>query len=218
MHSIGQWTVLDKRAPTIIKVVIILILIFFGLLMHKRKKYDSDERVQFIQYVILKCRSKESSCLTCLLCTVTTLNVKAVFKNTNRQQSLTDSPAGPFCGSSKISFILIPWSSQSEIWHKANNATTNHPSGAVETLLMKSGFWMKSIRPEKNKADIYFQSSIFWTKSLNPLLTSSTVVIFFYGPMQVIGLTEFYLAICGNQCGGHEWILLLLPEIKSPSQ
>ena len=174
--------------------------------------------MQFIQYVILKCRSKESSCLTCLLCTVTTLNVKAVFKNTNRQQSLTDSQAGPFCGSSKISFILIPWSSQSEIWHKANNATTNHPNGAVETLLMKSGFWMKSIRPEKNKADIYFQSSIFWTKSLNPLLTSSTVVIFFHGPMQVIGLTEFYLAICGNQCCGHEWILLLLPEIKSPSQ
>ena len=162
MHCIGQWTVLEKIAPTIIKVVIILILIFVGFLMHKRKKYDS--------------------------------------------------------GSSKISFILIPWSSQSEIWHKANNATTNHPSGAVETLLMKSGFWMKSIRPEKNKGDIYFQSSIFWTKSLNPLLTSSTVVIFFHGPMQVIGLTEFYLAICGNQCGGHEWILLLLPEIKSPSQ
>ena len=166
----------------------------------------------------------ESSCLTCLLCTVTALNVKAAFENTNRQNAVTDRQAGQgwqtgqFCGSSKISYILIPWSSQSEIWHKANNTTTNHLSGAVETLLMKSGCWMKSIRHEKNKAHIYFQSSIFWTKSLNPLLTSFTVVIFFHGPMQVIGLTEFYLAICGNQCGGHEWILLLLPEIKSPSQ
>ena len=67
---------------------------------------------------------------------------------------------------------------------------------------------MKSLRHEKNKADISFQSSIFRTKSLNPLLTSFTVVIFFHGPVQVIGLTEFYLAICGNQCCGHEWILL----------